>query len=364
MNQLSANSTVRLHNGVEMPLLGLSTEEIARTIYNLKTQKELLLDAIEAGFRFFDTAETHTNIHRALGMAIRESGIPREEFFISSKMRVDEMMDGRYYQAFEENILQLGTEYLDLYSIHWPAIMNTRWPRYDGYITAFTGREISKTENGDADGLIALYEKGLARAIGVCHYEVHHLKALLASPLCKVKPMINQSHFHPLFAAPELRGYCAENDIAFGGLLEHNELEKPTKPHYFTDVHRLGMRFQTSERAIRANKIVRVCDGYSNEGFQVDPYRRECNPRAKENYFDDFPALLAIGKKYGKTNAQVVTRWSLQHGVVTTSKAARKVKMQETIDVFDFALTEEEMCVIDGLHAGLRIGYHPDYIDF
>jgi diketogulonate reductase-like aldo/keto reductase len=368
MEELRPDSTITLNNGVKMPLFGYSLENIGKKVYNQRTQMELLLDAIETGYRFFDTCEDDGGCYggiEALGRAIKKSGIPRSEFFISSKMRLDEMSDGRYYQAIDETLYELQSEYLDLYSIHWPLKINMMWPRLDSFVGAYAGREISKTDNGDAEGLIEFYNKGLARAIGVCNMEIHHLSEILNNSKCTIVPQINQSHFHPLYMAEELRNFCAEHKIAFGALFDESELNKPTKPQIYTDVNRIGAVFQTDEDHVKANQsYVRIIERFRSKELQRDPFAREKNPRRPHDFYDDFEAISRIAKKYDKTNNQLVTRWSLQHGVVTTVKGLVPEKMKEDFNVFDFAISDEDMQKIDSFDIGMRIGYHPDYIDF
>jgi diketogulonate reductase-like aldo/keto reductase len=321
MDKLSLKSTVELSNGVRMPLLGYSTEE---TAYDLKTQTEIILDAIETGFRYFDTAEAY-HTQRALGRAIRLSGIPREEFFVASKIHIDDIRDRKAYWAYEESLKQLEMDYCDLYSQHW----------------AFTERQMASWWK-----LEQLYEEGRVRAIGVCNHEIHHLERIkgmiAAGEYTKYMPMVNQSHFHPQFTCRELRAYCRENTIAFGGLFEKDELQVPTKPRYNLESTRGGEWFEEGE----------------------NPNDRTKNPRLKQDYYDSFEVMTKIGCKYGKTNSQVWIRWSLQHGVITTPKTTSLKKMKEYLDVFDFELAEEEMKSIDALNINHRIGYHPDYIDF
>jgi diketogulonate reductase-like aldo/keto reductase len=363
MNNLSPASAITLANGVKIPVLGFSIEEIAKKSYNIRTQTELILEAIQAGFRYFDTAEDHGGL-RALGRAIKMSGIPREEFFISSKMRLDEMVDGRFNQAIDETLLQLEMDYLDLYCIHWPGYLATDWPQKIAFIDAYCGREIKKTDNGDTDGLIQFYQKGLARAVGVCNLEIHHMEELLGSPKCTVKPMINQSHFHPLHACTELREYCEKQEIAFGGLFEENELYVQTKPRMCTDVNRFGLLYQTDEDHIKANYAVRIDPKRRSSEFTQNPNDLSKNPRREKGFFDDCEGITKIARKYGKTNGQVVSRWSMQHGVVTTVKAFLPDQIRSEYNVFDFVLSDEDMRIIDGFNIGMRFGYHPDYIDF
>ena len=318
MNKLSLNSTVSLWNGVEIPLLGYSTED---TEYNLKTQTDIILDAIESGFRYFDTAEYYQN-QRAVGRAIRKSGIPREEFFIASKIHIDDIRDRKAYWAFEESLAQLDIEYIDLYSQHWP----------------FHERQFATWLK-----LEQLYDEGRVRAIGVCNHEINHLERIKAHEYgSKYMPMINQSHFHPQHTCEDLRVYCQENNIVFGGLFEKDELYNMTKPRYFVETSRGGEIYAYGE----------------------DPNDSSKNPRRSREFCDELGAITDIAIKYGKTNTQVWIRWSLQHGVVTTPKTKYKTKMDEYINVFDFELTEDDMDKIDALNINRRIGYHPDYIDF
>ena len=363
MAKLSPDTTITLANGVEMPILGFSIEDIAKKSYNIRTQSDLILEAIKAGFRYFDTAEDHGGL-RALGAAVKKSGIPREEFFISTKMRLDEMSDGRFYQAIDETLLELDMDYLDLYSIHWPGYITIDWPKRIAFIDAFCGREISKTENGDADGLIQFYQTGLTRAIGVCNFEIHHMEELLKTDKCTVKPMINQCHFHPLHASLKLREYCKENDIVFGGLFEENELIQPTKPRMATDVNRAGLLYQTSKEHVQANYAVRLAPERRSSELKERPYDYTKNPRRKKGFFDDCDGITEIAQKYGKTNNQVVTRWSMQSGVITTVKAFLPEQIKSEYNVFDFALSDEDMEAMNRFNIGMRFGYHPDYIDF
>ena len=322
MEKLSLQSTVTLANGVKMPLLGYSTEE---TAYDLKTQVEIIMDAIDVGFRYFDTAESYRT-QRALGIAIKKSGIPREEFFIASKICIDDIRDRCTYRGFEETMAQLDMDYIDLISMHWPfaeRIMPSWWQMQD------------------------IYDDKRARAIGGCNFEIHHLEGIKnliekEDGYTKYMPMVNQSHFHPQFTCQDLREYCLQNKIALGGLFEKDQLYTMTKPLYNLESSRGGEWYEPGE----------------------DPTDHSKNPRLPHDYYDNFDVMSDIGKKYGKTNTQVWIRWSLQHGVITTPKTIWKNKMEEYINVFDFELTQDEMNKIDGLNINHRIGYHPDYIDF
>ncbi len=363
MSTISMDSSVTLSNGVRMPMFGYNLENVGTKVYNIKTQSELLLNAIRLGFRYFDTAENYGGL-RALARAIKKSGVPREDFFIASKMRIDEMGDGRYYQAIDETLMELETEYLDLYSIHWPLKTNRMWPELDAFVGAYVGREIKKTDNGDSDGLISLYNRGLTRAIGVCNMEIHHLEEIISNPKCTIIPMINQNQFHPLYTTPELREYCKDKGIVFGMLNENSELSTQTKPRIYTDVNRYGAVIQRDEDHIRANEFVRMNPVHRKEGIQPDPFDRNKNPRREHDMYEDFDEITAIARDYGKTNSQLVTRWSLQHGVVTTVKGLLPQQMKSDMEVFDFEITKADMEKLDSFNIGLRVGFNPDYIDF
>lgn len=318
MEKLALSSTVTLSNGVKMPLLGYSSE---LTAHDLKTQTEIISDAIDVGFRYFDTADSY-GTQRAIGQAIKRSKIPREEFFIATKVSIDDIRDRKAYWAFEESLAQLDMEYIDLYSQHWP----------------FTERQFATWWK-----LEQIYDEGRVRAIGVCNHEIHHIERIRNNEYATNMPMVNQSHFHPEYTCPELRKYCRENQIAFGGLFENDEIYQMTKPRYFVETTRFGELFSSVDS---------------------NPNDKTKDPRRSRDFYDDVPQMTRIAKKYGKTNTQIWIRWSLQHGVITTPKTIWKEKMEEYVDVFDFELSAEEMAQIDSLNIDRRIGYHPDYIDF
>ena len=110
----SMNDTYTLNNGMQIPCIGFGTYKAADG-----NDVTILKNAIEAGYRYFDTASFYFT-EEALGQAIRESGIPREEFFIVSKMWKSEMGYENAKQALQNSLDRLGMEYIDIYLIHWP----------------------------------------------------------------------------------------------------------------------------------------------------------------------------------------------------------------------------------------------------
>ena len=216
---------------------------------------------------------------------------------------------------------------------------------------------------------------GLTKAIGVCNFDIRHLKKLIENPRTEIIPMVNQSHFHPEYTCKELRKYCEDHGIVFGGLFLDDHTKQSTKSTIFTDAWFNGEYFETSEEKKLANDeefgeddgpnvFRRMIRYHREEGFIEHPYKKENNPRLDRFYYEGSAPVRQLAEKYGKTTAQIVERWSLQHGVVTLVKTLDSDEMKTLIDVFDFELTPEDMKVLDGLNVDRRIGYHPDFLDF
>ncbi len=174
-----------LQNGVKMPWLGLG-------VWKTKDGSEVeqaVHDAFEAGYRHIDTATLYKN-ETGVGKAIRESGITREDLFVTTKVwNIDQGYNATLH-AFEESKRKLGLDYIDLYLIHWPV---------QGKFKE-TWRALEH-----------LYQEGFVRAIGVSNFQVHHLKVLLQDS--KVKPMVNQVECHPMLTQLEVKQFCQTNHI-------------------------------------------------------------------------------------------------------------------------------------------------------
>ncbi|MHB0936388.1 MAG: aldo/keto reductase [Armatimonadota bacterium] len=257
---LTINSTVKLNTGNEMPLFGFGTWQLAEG----DEARHAVAVALQAGYRLIDTAEAYEN-ERSVGEAIRESGIPREEIFLTTKLANFEQGYDSALTAFHDSLAWLGTEYIDLYLIHWPA--THRWP--------------------DAWRAMLTLPKEQCRAIGVSNFEIEHLEEL--REISPIMPAANQVPYSPYHPQQQLLAYCREHDIAF--------------------------------------------EGYS-------PLRTA--------RLDD-PRLVAIAEKHGKTPVQILLRWPLQHGVITIPKSAHSKRIRENAHLFDFALDDEDMAVLDAL---------------
>ncbi len=179
--------TIRLNNGVTIPQFGFGVFQIPPrdTVAAVRV-------ALEAGYRHLDTAQMYGN-EAEVGRAIAESGIPRDEIFVTTKLNNDGHGADAATGAFDESLRRLGLDHVDLFLIHWPR------PREDRYVETWTAFE-------------KLAADGRARAIGVSNFTVEHLERL-ASETATV-PAVNQVELNPRFAQPELRAYHAAHGIA------------------------------------------------------------------------------------------------------------------------------------------------------
>lgn len=181
----SIEQKVKLHNGVEIPQLGIGVfkvEEGDTVFHTVKT-------ALDLGYRSIDTAAIYKN-EEGVGRAIKESAIQRENLFVTTKVWNDDQGYDSTLRAFETSLKKLDLDYLDLYLIHWPG--------KDKYVETWKALE-------------RLYEEGLVRAIGVSNFHEHHLDHLLAN--ANEKPTVNQIELHPRLSQENVREYCKNKDI-------------------------------------------------------------------------------------------------------------------------------------------------------
>ncbi|WP_193161268.1 aldo/keto reductase [Microbulbifer hainanensis] len=182
-------TTVTLNNGVEIPLLGFGTAAIGEWQQDDSYVTETILKAMGVGYRHFDTASVYGN-ERALGRAIRDSGIPRQELFITSKVWDSEQGAGTR-SAFERSLERLQLQYLDLYLIHWPA------PAY----TRETWEAMEK-----------LYEEKKVRALGLSNFRQSDIEQI--ATFASVRPTCNQIELHPYLTQKPLVDFCQFHEIA------------------------------------------------------------------------------------------------------------------------------------------------------
>ena len=278
--ELNIRSTITLNNGVEIPRLGLG---VFRAADGEETANAVRW-ALEAGYRHIDTAAVYRN-EEGVGQGIRESGVPREEIFLTTKLWNDDMRAGRQREAFEESLVRLGVSYVDLYLIHWP--VKTKY-------------------NESWQVMEQLYKEERIRAIGVSNFLEHHLEDLMC--IATVVPAVNQVECHPRLSQKPLKAFCDT----------------------------LGIRFES----------------WSPLGGG-----REGNLTAN-------PELAAIGAKYGKSAAQVILRWHLQHDFIVIPKSVRQERIVENGNLYDFSLSDADMAAIDAMNQDARVGSHPDTFTF
>jgi len=270
--RLKIDSRVALNNGIEMPVFGLGTYQTRAG----KETRDAVLYALQIGYRLIDTAAMYGN-EKEVGEAVRDSGISREEIFVTTKLWNSDHGYDKALAAFEESREKLGLDYVDLYLIHWPV-------------------EGLRKESWTA--LEALLADGKCRAIGVSNYMTWHLDELLK--YSSTVPAVNQVEFSPYLYLKDLLEYCRSHHI-------QSESYSP-----LTKGHKL-----------------------------VDPKLRE----------------VAAG--YSKTPAQILIRWALQRQVVVIPKSSRKERIKENSEVFDFAISDQDMKLLDSFDQDLRTSWDP-----
>ena len=182
-----------LANGVQIPAVGLGTWQTPDD----ETGYQAVLSALKLGYRHIDTAQGYRN-EDIVGRAVRDSGISREEVFITSKLDNPNHGYDNTIRSFEETLQKLGTDYVDLFLIHWPNPLQYRstW-------------QLTNSETWNA--FEELYHAGKIRAIGISNFRQHHIDELLKT--AEIMPMVNQIRLCPGDTQDELVKYCRERNI-------------------------------------------------------------------------------------------------------------------------------------------------------
>ncbi|MBP3711340.1 MAG: aldo/keto reductase [Bacteroidaceae bacterium] len=249
--------TIRLSNGVEMPLLGygvflVSPQECERCV----------TDALEVGYRLIDTAQAYYN-EEGVGAAIAKSGIRREDLFLVTKVWISNAGEEKAARSIDESLRKLQTDYIDLLLIH------------QAYGDVF----------GSWRAMEKALEEGKVRAIGVSNFQAARFFDF--AHYVDIKPMVNQ--------------------------LQCNVMTQ-----------------QTGIEPLLRETQTRMMAWGPLGGQGVDGIVKN-------------ETLAAIGEKYGKTAAQVALRWLTQRGIVAIPKSSHKERMKQNLDIFDFALSADEM---------------------
>jgi 2,5-diketo-D-gluconate reductase A len=205
--------TVTLNNGVVMPQLGFGVWQVPDD-----EAERAVTEALRVGYRSIDTARLYHN-EEGVGRAVRDSGVPREDLFITTKLWNTDHEYDQALRAFDASLARLDLEYVDLYLIHWPV------PKQDKYVDAWRALE-------------KIYADGRAKAVGVSNFTVENLTKVIDTG--SVVPAVNQIELHPRLIQAELRAFDAEHGIATEawsplgsgqGLLDDPTLAKIAETH-------------------------------------------------------------------------------------------------------------------------------------
>ena len=277
----------KLYNGVEIPKIGLGATmvpfgEAGNKIY--ERDYEFYKYAIEMGGILFDTSAAYWRNDEALGQAVLDTG-KRNEVKIMTKVSNKQQRRENVRKEIEAHLRYLKTDYVDYYLIHWPQ----------------TGTFINTYKE-----LERVYEEGLAKSIGVCNCNIHHLKELAACT--NIKPMINQFEITPFFTQDALVNYCKAFDIM------------PVAYSVLGEMH-------------------------------------DCLHKAEP--------LRKIAEKYNKTTAQIILKWNEQLGRPALTQTRNKEHYIESfIANTGYSLTDKEICWINSMNDNIRLRYNPDTADF
>ena len=255
---------VTLNNGIKMPMAGIGT-----FLLTSDEAEASVLNALACGYRLIDTANAYVN-EKAVGRAMKKSGVSREEIFLETKL-----WPAFYEQpdAVEKTLERLDTDYIDLLLIHQPA---------GNYIAGYKLMEKA-------------YKEGKVKAIGLSNFSQSQIREIL--DICEVKPVVLQTEVHPYYQEKKLKDYLKKEGIV-----------------------------------IQAWYPL----GHGDKALLEEPLFQE------------------LGKKYGKSSAQIILRWHIQAGNIVIPGSKSPAHIQDNFDLFDFSLTAWEMAQISIMDKNVR----------
>nr|CAD7428577.1 unnamed protein product [Timema monikensis] len=263
-------------------------------------------DAIDAGYRHFDCAFAYGNekeVGEALKVKLKEGVVKREDLFITSKLWNSFHRPDLVIPVLKKTLENLQLEYLDLYLVHWPMAFKEEgenMPRDAAGNIIFSEVDYVDTWKAMEEAV----KQGLTRSIGISNFNSEQITRLLKT--ATIKPVTNQVECHPYLNQKKLIEFCRSKDI--------------------------------------------VVTGYSPLGSPDSPFLKPGDPLL----LDD-PKLKSLAKKYNKSPAQVVLRYSVQRGVVTIPKSVTKHRIQENLDIFDFELSKDDLAYLDSFDCNGRV---------
>lgn len=255
---------VTLNNGIKMPMAGIGT-----FLLTPDEAEASVLNALACGYRLIDTANAYVN-EKAVGRAMKKSGVSREEIFLETKL-----WPAFYEQsdAVEKTLERLDTDYIDLLLIHQPA---------GNYIAGYNLMEKA-------------YKEGKVKAIGLSNFSQSQIREIL--DICEVKPVVLQTEVHPYYQEKKLKDYLKKEGIV-----------------------------------IQAWYPL----GHGDKALLEEPLFQE------------------LGKKYGKSSAQIILHWHIQAGNIVIPGSKSPAHIQDNFDLFDFSLTAWEMAQISIMDKNVR----------
>lgn len=252
----------KLLNNIEIPMLGYGTYKTAADEEGL----QMIKDAIKAGYRHIDTAQGYKNEH-LVGQAIRESGIPRNQFFVTTKVWNDNQGYDKTKESIEESLNKLNIDYIDLLLIHWP-------------IPQGKNDEWKKLNQETWKAMEEYYDAGLIKAIGVSNFLEHHLNNLLES--ARIMPMVNQLEIHPYYQQKSTVKFCQDKGIiveSWGPLMRGKAFKDPKlielAQRNNISVAQLCIRYCLDRNIVtlqKSSKFERMIDNARVFGYHLDEY--------------------------------------------------------------------------------------------
>ncbi|SCU77647.1 LAMI_0A01860g1_1 [Lachancea mirantina] len=293
-----------LNTGAKIPAVGLGTFEAGDgDVY------PAVMEALKVGYRHIDAAAIYRN-EKSVGKAIRDSGVPREELFVTTKLWCTQHKEPE--KALDQSLERLGLDYVDLYLIHWPVALKTTSIK-DGNMLTVPLRDGARDVDVDWN-FVRTWElvqelpaTGKTKAVGVSNFSINHLKELLASPGNKLTPAANQVEIHPLLPQQEL--------IDFG------------KKH--------GI----------------VTEAYSPLGHNGAPLLKNAT-------------VQEVAAKYNTGPAQILISWAVKRGYVVLPKSITPARVKSNFELVDLSAEDVQKLLDIAKNEGEKRFINPDWSGF
>ncbi len=278
-----------LHSGDQIPALGLGTWQMT------DEAAEAVSAAIQMGYRHIDGAWIYLNekgVGQGIADGIAESGISREELWVTSKLWNDCHRPEHVQPALERTLSDLGLDYLNLYLIHWPIAHRQGCMRPETGDDFLSLEQVPLAETWTA--MEECHSNGLCKNIGVSNFSIKKLQALIDG--CNVKPVVNQVESHPFFQQRELLQFCEEQTIR---MIAYSPLGSAGRPDHLR---------QSDEPSLFENDVIR-----------------------------------SLAEKYGDSPSQIILAWAVNRGTIPIPKSSNQEHMKQNLAAASLELDEEDM---------------------